>query len=148
MVETVTCESDPEQGYALFLPPGYTPEKKWPILYAFDPLARGAVPVKLFRDAAARFGFIVVGSNNSRNGIDVNAIVKTLWTDTHERFSIDERRVYTTGFSGGARIASAVALGYRGAVAGVIAASGGPPSSAKLSSSNQLIFFGTADGGF
>jgi dienelactone hydrolase len=143
-VETVTCKADPEQSYALFLPPGYTPEKKWPILYAFDPLARGALPVNLFKAAAARFGFIVVGSNNSRNGIDVNAIIKTLWADTHERFSIDQRRVYTTGFSGGARIASGVALGYPGAVAGVIAASGGLPSSAKLSPSNQFVFFGTA----
>ncbi|HEV7473390.1 MAG TPA: hypothetical protein VGN90_05020 [Pyrinomonadaceae bacterium] len=143
-IETVTCKADPEQSYALFLPPGYTPEKKWPILYAFDPLARGAVPVKLFQAAATRFGFIVVGSNNSRNGIDVNAIIKMLWADTHERFSIDEQRVYTTGFSGGARIASAVALSYRGAVAGVIAASGGLSPGARLSSSNPFVFFGTA----
>jgi pimeloyl-ACP methyl ester carboxylesterase len=143
-IEKVTCKADPAQSYALFLPPGYTPEKKWPIIYAFDPVGRGTVPVKLFQAAATKFGFIIVGSNNSRNGIDVSAIVKTLWTDTHERFSIDERRVYTTGFSGGARVASAVALGYPGAVAGVIAASGGLPSSARLSSSNQFVFFGTA----
>jgi hypothetical protein len=143
VIEKVTCESDPAQSYALFLPPGYAPEKKWPILYAFDPVGRGAVPVKLFQAAAARFGFIVVGSNNSRNGIDVNAIVKTLWLDTHNRFSIDEQRVYTAGFSGGARVASGMALGYRDAVAGVIAASGGLPSSAKLSSSSQFAFFST-----
>jgi dienelactone hydrolase len=144
VIETITCKANPEQSYALFLPPGYTPEKKWPILYAFDPLARGAVPVKLFQAAAARFGFIVVGSNNSRNGIDVNEIVETLWADTHERFAIDEQRVYTTGFSGGARIATAVALGYRGPIAGVIAASGGLPPSARLTSSNRFVFFGAA----
>src|SRR6185503_4770057 len=125
IVEKVVCATNPEQSYALFLPPGYTPEKKWPILYAFDPLGRGSVPVKLFQDAAKEFGFIVVGSNNSRNGIELNDIVETLWSDTHQRFAIDERRVYTTGFSGGARVASAIALNYRGAVAGVIAASGG-----------------------
>lgn len=95
IIEKVTCIANPEQSYALFLPPGYTPEKKWPILYAFDPLARGAVPLKLFRDAAKEFGFILVGSNNSRNGIDLNAIVETLWSDSHQRFAIDERRVYT-----------------------------------------------------
>jgi dienelactone hydrolase len=144
VVEKVTCKSDPEQSYALFLPPGYTPEKKWPVLYAFDPLARGAVPVKLFQAAAARFGFILVGSNNSRNGIDVNAIVRTLWNDTYERLSIDERRVYATGFSGGARVASGMALGYRGAIAGVIAASGGLPSRTKPPAADQFVFFGTA----
>lgn len=144
VIEKVTCKADPTQSYALFLPRGYTPEKKWPIVYAFDPVARGSLPVKLFKDAAERFGFIVVGSNNSRNGVDVNDIVKTLWTDTHERLSIDERRVYTTGFSGGARVASAVAMGYRGAVTGVIAASGGPPPNFKPLPTNQFVFFGTA----
>ncbi len=144
VIEKVTCQSDPTQSYALFLPPGYTQDKKWPVLYAFDPLARGSLPVNLFKAAAARFGFIVVGSNNSRNGIDVNAIVKTLIADTHERFSIDERRIYTTGFSGGARVAIAVGLGFRGAVAGVIAASGGLPTNAKLSTGVQFVIFGTA----
>src|SRR6185503_15590113 len=113
IIEKVACIANPEQSYALFLPPGYTPENKWPILYAFDPVARGSVPVKLFQDAAKEFGFILVGSNNSRNGIELNAIVETLWSDTHQRFTLDERRVYTTGFSGGARVASAVALSYR-----------------------------------
>lgn len=144
IIEKVTCIANPEQSYALFLPPGYTSQKKWPILYAFDPLARGAVPVKLFQDAAKEFGFILVGSNNSRNGIDLNAIVETLWSDTHQRFAIDERRVYTTGFSGGARVASAIALSYRGAVAGVIASSGGPRPNFNSSSASQFAFFGTA----
>ena len=64
VIEKVTCIANAEQSYALFLPSGYTPEKKWPILYAFDPLGRGSVPVKLFQDAAKEFGFILVGSNN------------------------------------------------------------------------------------
>lgn len=144
VVDKVTCKSDPTQSFALFLPRGYTPEKKWPILYAFDPVARGSVPVKLFKDAAEKFGYIVVGSNNSRNGIDIGEIVKTLWADTHERFSIDERRIYTTGFSGGARVASAVALSYAGAVAGVIVASGGPRPNFNPAAAKPLVFFVTA----
>ena len=144
IIERVACIANPEQSYALFLPPGYTPGRKWPILYAFDPLARGSVPVKLFQDGAKEFGFILVGSNNSRNGIELNAIVETLWSDTHRRFAIDERRVYTTGFSGGARVASAVATSYRGAVAGVIAASGGPRPNFNPLPVNQFTFFGTA----
>jgi len=144
IIEKVTAISNAEQSYALFLPPGYTPEKKWPILYAFDPLGRGSVPVQLFQDAAKEFGFILVGSNNSRNGIELNAIVETLWSDTHQRFAIDERRVYTSGFSGGARVASAVALNSRGTVAGVIAASGGPRPNFNTLAVNQFTFFGTA----
>lgn len=144
IIERVASTANPEQSYALFLPPGYTPEKKWPILYAFDPIGRGLVPVKLFQEAARQFGWIVVGSNNSRNGIDTSLIVKDFWADTHQKFSIDERRVYTTGFSGGARVASAVALSYRGAVAGVIAASGGPPPDFNVAAAKEIEFFGTA----
>ncbi|MBA2705863.1 MAG: hypothetical protein H0U60_18660 [Blastocatellia bacterium] len=127
IVESVNCKADPQQTYALYLPSGYTPDKKWPILYAFDPGARGKLPVTLFKDAAEKFGYIVVGSNNSQNGVQVAGVVQTLWEDTHAQFKIDDRRVYTTGFSGGARVAAAIALGYSGAIAGVIVCSAGFP---------------------
>lgn len=142
VIEKVTCKADPQQSYSLFLPSRYDREKKWPILYAFDPGARGKLPVNLFKEAAEKFGFIVAGSNNSRNGIQVGPLVAALWADTHERFSIDGQRIYTAGFSGGARVASAVGLSYPG-VAGVIACSGGFPSRISPSPSLPFVFFGT-----
>ena len=144
VVISVATKADPQQSYALYLPSGYTADKKWPILYAFDPAARGKLPVTLFKDVAEKFGYIVVGSNNSQNGIQVTGIVQTLWTDTHARFKIDEQRVYTTGFSGGARVALAVALGYSGEVAGVIACSAGFPASASPAPGLTFAVFTTA----
>lgn len=144
VIEKVACKSDPQQSYSLFLPSAYTPEKRWPILYAFDPAARGKIPVNLFKDAAERFGFIVAGSNNSQNGIQVGAIIEALWTDTHQRFSIDEQRVYAAGFSGGARVASSFGYLNPGSVAGVIACSGGFPASISPSPSIPFVLFGTA----
>jgi len=67
VVAKVPCRADPAQSYALYLPSNYGPEKPWPILYAFDPGARGNVPVEEFKGAAEEYGYIVVGSNNSRN---------------------------------------------------------------------------------
>ena len=61
------CATQPDQSYALYLPSTYTPAKRWPTIYAFDPLARGSVPLEFMKDAAERYGFILVGSNNSRN---------------------------------------------------------------------------------
>jgi hypothetical protein len=94
--------ADRDQTYALFLPSTYRPDRRWPILYAFDPLARGRVPTQLFSRAAERLGVIVVGSNNSRNGPfpPVRAAMESIWQDTHARFAIDPERVYTTGMSG------------------------------------------------
>jgi predicted esterase len=143
VVDNVACKANAQQTYALYLPSRYSPEKKWAMLYAFDAGGRGKLPVNLFKNAAEKFGFIVVGSNNSKNGIQVSEVIKAVLDDTNARFAIDEKRVYTTGFSGGARIAFALALSNQGAVAGVIACSGGFPRTASPSPGLALVVFAT-----
>jgi predicted esterase/Tfp pilus assembly protein PilF len=131
IVDRVACRADAKQTYALYLPSGYTPDRRWPILYCFDPIARGRVPVEQFAKAAERYGWIVVGSYNSRNGpmeVSLEA-ARQIWADTHARFAIDDRRAYTTGFSGGARVAAIVAYGCETCIAGVIACGAGFPGS-------------------
>src|SRR6185503_8624071 len=61
VVEKVVCRADPAQSYALYLPSNYDPSRQWPILYGFDPGARGRLPVTQFKDAAEKYGWIVVG---------------------------------------------------------------------------------------
>jgi poly(3-hydroxybutyrate) depolymerase len=102
VVEQVRCLADPRQSYALYLPSSYDGSRPWPILYAFDARARGAVPVRLFSQAAERLGYIVAGSNNSRNGPvePVLEAMQAVWLDTHRRLAVDPVRVYTTGMSG------------------------------------------------
>ena len=125
IVERVVCRGDKSQSYALYLPAAYSPQHAWPILYCLDPVARGRMPVDRFQQAAERAGFIVAGSNNSRNGsLDVaREAIGWLLADTHERFAIDDSRTYAAGFSGGARLALAWAA--NGRVAGVIACGAG-----------------------
>ena len=105
------CIAHRDQTYALYLPSSYAPGKKWPVVYAFDPAARGNQPVELMKDAAERYGYIVVGSNNSRNGAwkVQGEAAQAMFEDTHTRLSLDEHRVYLAGFSGGARVASQIA---------------------------------------
>jgi dienelactone hydrolase len=107
VVERVVCAGDQSQSYALYLPAAYSPKRAWPILYCLDPGARGSVPVELFAEAAEQAGWIVAGSNNSRNGPLARSIEDIGWLvrDTHARFSIDGSRVYAAGMSGGARLA-------------------------------------------
>lgn len=142
VVEKVVCTADQNQSYALYLPSSYASDKAWPIIYCFDPGARGSVPVSRFRQAAETYGYIVVGSNNSRNGIAVGDAVNAMWADTHARFSIDDHRIYTAGFSGGARVAISVAIGSRGLVAGVVACGAGFPPSAAPSRDQKFVLFG------
>src|SRR5215510_2236266 len=59
VIERVICKNSPEQTYALYLPSNYSSSRTWPLLAAFDPGARGKVPVERFKEAAERYGYIV-----------------------------------------------------------------------------------------
>jgi len=122
LVDPVVCAADPEQSYALYLPPDYDPERSWPVVFGFSPGARGSSPVRLLMAGAREHGYVLVGSNNSRNGPHepIMAAQKALWRDVHERFNIDPKRSYAAGFSGGARVSLHMALAHPDRFAGII----------------------------
>ena len=128
IVDSVECALDHTQHYVLYLPTNYTPSRQWSVILAFDGGARGRVPVERYRQAAEKYGYIVAGSLNSRNGpweVSMNA-AKAMTTDVKARFSVDPKRVYTAGMSGGARVAMKIALESK-QIAGVFASSAGFP---------------------
>jgi predicted esterase len=143
VLEKVACTADNEQTYALYVPTAFDPARKWPVLFCFDPGARGKAPVERFQAAAEKYGWLVAGSNNSRNGPwDANAkAINAMITDVNRHLPIDSRRVYVTGLSGGARVACQLALG--GIARGVIACSAGFPTP-EIPSKLPFVFFGTA----
>ena len=149
-IADVTCESDAAQTYVLYLPSGYTPAKRWPIIYFFDPGGRGRRPLELYKDIAETYGFIMAGSNNSRNfSSDQGKAVNAVWQDTHARLGIDEHRTYASGFSGGARVAGAMALGgSHGQIAGVIAHGAGYPRNKTAAKDDLPYFFAVGDQDF
>jgi hypothetical protein len=130
VIERVRCTDDPAQSYALYLPSAYSPERKWSLLIAFHPAARGVLMVEKFKAAAEQYGYIVAASNNSRNGPYAvsSAAAQAVSADVGRRFNIDPQRVYLAGMSGGARVAMGIALGKNN-IAGVIASSAGYPDS-------------------
>jgi predicted esterase len=128
VLDDVKCLADAAQSYSLYLPSNYSAERKWSVLIGFHPGARGPALVEKYRAAAEQYGYVVAASNNSRNGpwAVSMAAIKAIVPDLNGRFSLDDRRIYLTGHSGGARVAMQVALGSN-SVAGVIASSGGYP---------------------
>ena len=144
VIERVTCGDEPSQTYALYLPSAYSPDRKWSLLLAFHPAARGRPMVEKYRAAAEVYGFIVAASNNSRNGpYNVSiAAAQAMTADVSRRLSIDSQRVYLTGMSGGARVATGIALGTNN-IAGVIASSAGYPDN-RPRAKVPFAMFGTA----
>jgi len=141
IVDEVKCGADASQSYALYLPSTYSPDRAWSLLIAFHPGGRGRAMVEKYQAAAEQYGYIVAGSNNSRNGpwsVSM-AAVRAVSGDLGRRFSIDADRLYLTGLSGGARVAMQVALGPNN-IAGVIASSAGYPDSRPRSSVPFAVF--------
>ena len=143
VVPKVICAGNPQQSYALYLPSGYSSAKRWPIIYVFDPGGRGPTAVEAIRAAAEQAGYIVAASNNSRNGAEAvsSQAANSMWQDTMQRFSIDEHRRYFAGMSGGARMATALAISCNGCVAGVIANAAGFPQARKPSNALKFAYF-------
>lgn len=128
IIAHVSCAKDATQSYALYFPSNYMTDRSWPVIYAFDPGGRGQNPVERYRAAAEKYGYIVAGSNNSRNGpwAVSQAAVGAMTGDVSTRFNIDEKREYVAGMSGGSRVALGIALSSPD-IAGVIASSAGYP---------------------
>ena len=145
VIERVACKNNPDQSYALYLPSNYSSTRKWPLLAAFDPGARGNIPVERFKEAAERYGYIMCGSNNSRNGpLPPSAeAAKAMLGDVAARFAIDDKRVYLTGFSGGARAATAIAVWLKEQVVGVIGCGAGLAGGIEPTSSLPFVYYGT-----
>ena len=146
LVEKVTCAGSPDQAYALYLPSNYTPERRWPILYAFDARANGRRVAELFQQAAETHGWILVSSwNTASDGpMEPNfTAIHALWADTHARFAIDDARVYAAGYSGTVRFACILALTAPGTIAGIIGAGAGFPFGSPPKKDNPFAFFGT-----
>jgi poly(3-hydroxybutyrate) depolymerase len=143
IIDRVTCTADPTQSYALFVPASYTPSRSWPVIFAFDPGGRGRTPVERYQAAAERHGYIVVGSNNSRNGsTEIPRILAAMTNDVAARLAVDPRRVYMAGMSGGARVALGIAMASKD-IAGVIASSAGYPDD-RVRKSLSFPIFATA----
>ena len=150
--ERVTSATDTSQTFALYLPPGYTTERRWPVLFVLDPRGRALLGAKLFQDAAARLGWVILSSYNTLSDgppePNVNAVSAMLaWAQAHP--SLDPTRLYLAGFSGTARAALGFAVALRGHVAGVIAVGGalgfalGGPETA-FAGDSTFAYFGSA----
>src|SRR5258708_961757 len=143
IIDDVQCAADASQHYSLNLPSNFTPTRRWPVILAYDAGGRGRRAVERYQDAAEKYGYILAGSNNSRNGpweISLNA-AKAMTGDVDKRFPVDPKRIYTAGMSGGARVAMKLAMDSN-IIAGVFASSAGFPDDFR--ESVRFPIFGSA----
>ncbi len=125
--QKITCSKDVNETYTAYFPNNYLPNKKIPVIIVFDAHARGKLAAQKFQKAADTFGFLIIASNNAKNGLKtINHTVNTLLGDVFSRFKINAKQVYTAGFSGGAKVAASIAI-QQGGITGVISIAAGLP---------------------
>jgi len=136
--------ADSTQSYELYLPAGIDDKKKCPVILMFDPHGNGKLAVEQGKEAAERYGYILAGSNNSKNGIQHSGdIALALLLDVLKRYPADPQRVYAAGFSGGGRVASALALSS-GKIRGIITCAAGLPNFNPAMVSRKFEIYATA----
>ena len=129
IIPDVSMKIDSTLSYSLYIPSAYSIRTKWPVLLMFDASARGILPLNLYRETAERFGYILMCSNNSKNGNPVDFtkhIISSMIAEATSRYAVDTNRIYSAGFSGGGRVAALGAF-MNPAIKGVIGIGAGFP---------------------
>jgi hypothetical protein len=122
IIDSVKIANTANESYAIYLPEQYVKSVPSAIVFIFDPDARGKIGIEPFVLAAETYNYILVCSNNSKNGpADINlGIANRLFDSVFSEYIIDSSQLYISGFSGGARLAGTIAISS-GAFQGVIA---------------------------
>lgn len=97
-----------KEQYVIYLPTNYNPAKSYPMLLFCDPHGSGAYPISLYKELADSFDYILVGSNFSKNGVDIvqcETVLKNTVEEVFKNYKINKDNVSIAGFSGGSYIA-------------------------------------------
>ena len=112
--------------FAAYLPSNHPETATTSIVFIFDPAGRGNTGIRPFIEVAEKYNYILICSNNSRNGPYAPnlEIADRLFKTVFATYTIDPDRIYTAGFSGGSRLAATIAV-LSGSIQGVIACGAG-----------------------
>lgn len=128
-----------------YVPSGYDSKKAWPVIYVFDPGGDAHLAVSTFRSAAENHGYVIISGTAIKNGSyqENYRHARDVFTTSKEMFKLDSLNQFTAGFSGGARLAIAIA-GLSKDIKGAIASGAGLNTvSSSWLRNNPFIFIGT-----
>ena len=111
IIDSLSVGNNQKETFTLYLPSTFVSKKEYPIVFIFSPSGNGKKGIETFIESAEVFEYILVCSNNSQNGsLEQNLnIAQRLFNHASSNFNILQNRIYLAGFSGGARLATAIA---------------------------------------
>lgn len=127
---TIPCKADSNVSYTLYVPTNYNTNEAIPIILFFDSYAEGKLPIAKYSYLADAFNIVIAASNNSKNGNSIDENMRygsTILNDLKTKININNKRIYTSGFSGGSRVAAGMAI-FKGGINSVIGIGAGLPN--------------------
>ena len=144
IINAIPVKDSVAENFALYLPSSFDISKKWPIVFVFDMQGRGMQALSMYRQAAEEQGYILAASNNIHDSISLSKnilITSRMFNSVYSTLPIKRNRVYTSGFLGGARLATLVPAFIK-EVQGVISFGSAVANQEVLSSANRFHFIG------
>jgi hypothetical protein len=106
---SVTCQSEKQHSYALYIPSHDSTCSSLPLLIVLDPHGSGSSVINRFKPLSEKFKIIIAASNLIKNNYpDFNQSILNLVQDVKNKYGAGNT-LYISGFSGGARMAIAYA---------------------------------------
>jgi hypothetical protein len=99
------------QGYELYVPEDYDPEKSYPMMLYVSPGHGGGWGV--WRQVCEKYGVVMAGPHNAGNDVPMARrcrVVLDVLDDVRRRLHIDPDRTYISGMSGGGNACSRIAF--------------------------------------
>lgn len=128
---TAEISAAEEFSYYLYLPKSLREGKKHPVIFVMNPGGGSEKEVKRYKDGAERNRWIIAISKQSRNGFNGSQdAIDAMIDHVKSTLPIDNKRMYTSGFSGGSRMACHTSKKHS-EIAGIIACGAANPVGGK-----------------
>jgi len=131
-VHQVLCDDQGKVSYHCYVPKGYDPRKRYPVLYGFPPAdGGGEQAAERWAPVAEKYGWVVAYADQGAAGNlkpdALKAHAQAVFASVGKRIAAQPGRNYATGFAAGARRAVAVARLFPDRFAGVLVVGGLQP---------------------
>lgn len=142
ILDSIAVPNTNGESFALYLPESFDAETLSSIVFIFEPMGRGKLGIQVFAEAANTHGHVLVCSNTIKNGpYDRNfEMTERLINHIFSQYNVSQNQIYFAGFSGGSRLATAIAT-LTNMAAGVIACGAGFTAS-HVPSTQQFDYVG------
>jgi hypothetical protein len=144
ITDSVPVNDSISETYKLYLPTKFDGKGTWPIIFIFDMDGKNSQALNAFKTAADEQGFLLASSNNISDTLSIakNVLITSrMFQEVAALFPLNSNRVYTAGFSSGAKFA-AIIPSFIKEVEGVISCGSFVPSVELLDEKRPFYFIG------